>query len=215
MHKGFSKQAIMTLAVMIIATLVFTSMAFAVEFSANLNQKMTSGERSMSMTGTIYVKGLLQRQDLTTPMGKQTVIIRPDKGVMWMIMTAQKSYMERPIQKMNMKNPPTVESMLKKMPNFKKIGSERIGAYQCDKYKFADKARNLSGVVSISPKLKQELKSDVTTPQGKMSLILSNIKEGTQKASLFNIPAGFKKMTMPQMGTGGAPGMGGPGGPPP
>jgi hypothetical protein len=200
-----------TLVITMVATLVLTSMAFAVDFSANLNQKITSTGRSMNLTGTIYVKGLLQRQDISTPMGKQTVIIRPDKGVMWMVMASQKSYMERPIKKMDMKNPPTVESMLKQMPNFKKIGSEKISGFQCDKYKFNDTTKKISGVVSISPVLKQELKSDVKTSNGTMLLVLSNVKQTTQNMSLFNIPAGYKKMTMPQMG----PGMGGAGGPSP
>ncbi|MHB1455805.1 MAG: DUF4412 domain-containing protein [Armatimonadota bacterium] len=210
MIKKSTKQAMTTLAITIIVILVSASMAFAVEFSANLSQKISNGQKSMSVTGKLYVKGVMQRQDITSPMGKQIAIIRPDKGVMWMIRPSEKAYMEQNIQKMDPKNPPTVESMLKRMPGYKKIGSEKISGFQCDKYKFDDKTRKLSGTVCISPKLKQELKSDVTTPQGKINLILSNIKEGTQNASLFNLPAGYKKVD-PQMPGG----MGGPGGPPP
>lgn len=211
MNKRFSTQVLTTLAVVILAAFVFTSMALAAEFSATIKQKITGPGGAMDMNGTIYVKGMMQRQDITGPMGKQTVIMRPDKGVMWMIMPAQKSYMERPIQKLDVKTPPSIDTMLKRMPNHKKIGSEKIGGYVCDKYKFNDTTRKISGVVFISQKLKQEMKSDVQTPQGKVSLTMTNVKEGTQKASLFNIPAGYKKTTMPQMG----PGMGGPGGPPP
>lgn len=210
MDKRFAKISMTSLVITIMATLVLTSMAFAAEFSANLTQKLTIGQRSMSVTGKLYVKGIMQRQDITSPMGKQIDIIRPDKGVVWIIRPSDKAYMEQKIQKMDPKNPPTVESMLKRLPGFKKIGSEKISGFQCDKYKFADKSRNLSGVVSISSKLKQELKSDVTSPQGKMSLVLSNVKEGTQSPSLFNLPAGYKKVVPPM-----PPQQGGPGGPPP
>lgn len=214
MNRKFTKLALIALVATILATLVLSSMVFAADFSASMKQTMSSPMGNMSMDGKLYVKGIMQRQDVSTPMGKQIVIIRPDKGTVWVLHPSDKTYMEQSIAKMDPRNPPTVESMLKRMPNFKKIGSEQISGYQCDKYKFADKTRNLSGTVSISPKLKQELKTNVKTSQGSMNLVLSNVKETAQPASLFNLPAGYKKMAMPQM-PGGAPGMGGPGGPPP
>ncbi|MHB0998787.1 MAG: DUF4412 domain-containing protein [Armatimonadota bacterium] len=193
----------------LVGILLIAGTSMAAEFSASVTQKMTNPQMgSMDMSGKIYVKGIIQRQEMKGPMGAQIIIIRPDKGKVWIVMPSTKSYMEESIPKISPKSAPTMESMLKKMPNIKKVGVEKIGGYQCDKYKFNDTTRKASGTVWLSSKLKQELKSDINSQMGKMSMLLTNIKEGKQKDSLFNLPSGYKKQAMPDM-SGGMPGGGG------
>lgn len=191
------------------AVLGLTSMALAAEFSADSKQSMPGPNGSMSITGKIFVKGLMQRQESSGPMGKQVMIRRvmirrPDKGLVWMLMPAQKSYMEQRTGKADLKSAPSMNAMLKRMPNYKKVGTARIAGYICDKYTYKDTERKISGTAYISPQLKQQLKLDTQMPTGKMSYILSNIREGKQPGSLFSIPKGYKKMTMPMGGLGGA-----------
>lgn len=164
------------------------------------------------MKGKIYVKGMLQRQEISARNGKHITIIRPDKGVIWTLMPEKKSYMERTTAKLNIKSAPSMESSLKKMGDYKKAGTVKIAGYDCAKYTYKDSNRQMSGTVYISSKLQQQLKADTQMRRGKMSYLLSNIKEGRQPDSLFKLPAGYKKITVPMGGMGRGkmmPGMGG------
>lgn len=207
MDNRIRRRAVTVSAIVLIASVMFAGLAMAAEFSANVKQKMTGSAGNMDVAGKIYVKGMLQRQEMTTSMGKQIVIARPDKGFLWLVLPSQKGYMEKSIGKVDPKVAPSVASMVKQMPNARKIGVEKIAGYQCDKYKFADTKAKVTGTVSISPKLMQELRSDIQTPRGKMHLEVSGVKVAKQPDSLFRIPAGYKKMAMPQPGAPGGMGM--------
>lgn len=214
MNRTILIRARVVIAVVLMGMFLLTGACLAAEFSASVTQKMTSKQMkgmNMDMSGKMYVKGIMQRQEISSPMGKQIMIMRPDKGLMWMITPANKTYTEIKTPKVDAKTKPTIESMIKKNPNLKKIGSEKISGYTCDKYKFTDKARNASGTIWISTKLQQEVKTSIQSPQGSMTMSLSNIKEAKQPDSLFTVPKGYKKQEMPKM-PGGAPGM--PGMPP-
>ncbi|MHB1457444.1 MAG: DUF4412 domain-containing protein [Armatimonadota bacterium] len=189
------------------AILGVAGMAMAAEYSADVKQSMPGLDgKSMNMNAKIYVKGQMERRESTTPMGKMISITRRDKGVMWMLMPAQKSYMEQKLGNVNPKADP-IASVLKMMPNYKKVGTAKIAGFMCDKYTFKDTERKTSGTAWISPQLKAQVKMDMKSSRGNMTYALTNIKMGTQPNSLFNIPKGYKKM---QMGMG-MPGMGGPG----
>lgn len=192
------------------ALLGIAGMALAAEFSADMKQSMPGPNGNMTMNTKIFVKGQMERRESSGPMGKMVTIIRRDKGVMWMLMPAQKSFMEQPMMNSNPKADP-IASILKRMPNYKKAGTAKIAGYVCDKYTFKNTERKSSGTAYISPELKMELKMEMQSDRGKMSYVVSNIKQGKQANSLFNIPSGFKKMAMPSMGGMGGPGMGGPG----
>ena len=190
------------------AVLGLAGMALAAEYSADVKQSMPGQNGAMNMNAKIYVKGQMERRESSGPMGKMITIVRRDKGVAWVLMPAQKSYMERKMGNVNSKGD-TMASILKRMPNYKKVGTANIAGYVCDKYTFKDTERKTSGTAWISPQLKAQLKMEMKMGNGKMNYALSNIKEGKQANSLFNIPKGYKKM---EMGMGmGMPGMGGPG----
>lgn len=197
--------------------LLLASICMAAEFSANVAQKMSSKQMgSMDITGKVYAKGLIQRQEVKSPMGKQIVITRPDKGVMWMISPATKSYTEMKIPKVDMKKKPSIESLIRKNPNLKSLGTEKISGYVCNKYKYNDPQTKTTGTIWVSTKLQQELKTSIQSARGSMTMLMTNIKEAKQPDSLFAIPRGYKKQEMPKMpGMGGAPGKGGMPGMPP
>lgn len=191
------------------AIIGLTSMALAAEFSAD--SKQTAGP-NMTISGKTYVKGNLERKETNGPMA-QVMIVRPDKGLMWILKPTEKKYTEMKIRgpKGNMLD------KLKQIPNFKKVGTAKISGYMCDKYTFNDTKNKVTGTAYISSQLGHELKVDANMMGMKTMLELKNIKEGTQPISLFNIPKGYKKqemvpMKMPGMGGKGMPkfpGMGG------
>lgn len=215
MNRKISVRLVTSVAVM--GMLLLASICMAAEFSANVVQKMSSKQMgSMDITGKVYAKGLIQRQEVNSPMGKQIVITRPDKGVVWVISPATKSYTETKIPKIDMKKAPSIESLIKKNPNLKSLGTEKISGYVCKKYKYNDPQTKTTGTIWVSTKLQQELKTSIQSTRGSMTMLMTNIKEAKQPDSLFAIPRGYKKQEMRKMpGMGGAPGKGGMPGMPP
>jgi hypothetical protein len=80
----------MALAFVVTVIFVLSSSSIAAEFSADLLLKQ-GGE---TMTGKVYVKRDKTRQEFVQQGQKQITIFRPDKGVMWVLMPAEKIYME-------------------------------------------------------------------------------------------------------------------------
>jgi hypothetical protein len=72
-----------------------------------------------------------------------------------------------------------------------KVGSETVNGRSTVKYETANASGDV-GYFWLDPKLRFPVKW-----QGKNSGELRNIQEGTQPASLFEVPAGFNKMVMP------------------
>lgn len=73
----------------------------------------------------------------------------------------------------------------------KKVGTEKINGYVCDKYVATPKKAGLEKSTTwVATKLGYPIKS--VSPTSSMELI--NIKEGTQPASLFTVPQGYQKM---------------------
>ncbi|MHB1455804.1 MAG: DUF4412 domain-containing protein [Armatimonadota bacterium] len=209
MNKCTVKSVLMP-AIIVSVLCVLSSMAMASEFYADMTRSVPSQNGMITMKGRIYVKGVLQRQEVSTKAGKHIVIMRPDKGVIWTLMPDKKTYMEQPTAKIDIKSVPSIESSMKKLGNFKKNGIAKVAGYDCVKYTYKDSKRQMTGTVYISSRLQQQLKADTQTRMGKMSYLLSNIKEGKQPTSLFDIPKGYKKVAMPAMGGMGktTPGMG-------
>lgn len=194
------KTGIIASVISTVAIVGLTGVALAAEFSADSKQIVSS---NMTITGKTYVKGELERKETNGPTA-QIMISRPDKGVVWILKPAEKSYTE-----MKMRGPKgNMLEKLKQIPNFKKIGTAKVAGYLCDKYTFNDTKNNITGTAYISAQLSHELKVDANMMGMKTMLELKNIKEGNQAISLFSIPKGYKKVTMTPMGM---PGMGGKG----
>lgn len=198
------------IAATVAGTMLIGGMASAIEFSADQSMSMMG----MSMNGKVYVKGLKQRIEQTTPMGKTIRIVRPDKGVAWMLNPTTKSYMEVTGPKTS-KMPSIVEA-LKAQTGAKKVGSEKANGYMCDKYKMSQTMKGPNGsstkieaTIWLNAKFPLPVKSVATTPMGQQTSELKNIKEKPQPDSLFELPAGYKKQAMPSGAGGMMPGMGG------
>lgn len=201
MNSRFTGKLISAATIMILALCLFSEIVMAAEFSADMTQVTPSRNGVVTMKGKIYVKGIIQRQDLSTPIGKHIIIMRPDKGVIWTLMPDSKNYLEQPTTKIDAKSVPSIESVIKKRTDLKKAGTAKVAGYDCVKYTYKNPERQVSGTVYISTKLQQQLKADTQTGTRKMSYSLSNIKEGKQAMSIFDLPAGYKKVTMPSTGT--------------
>lgn len=167
------------------------------EFSADMHMKSEETE----FEGKVYIKGNMQRQE-GTRMGQDFVtIIRLDKGVLWNIMTGEKMYMEMAIPE-GTQNDPGMQEKAKDIAEIRHLGEETVNGYTCEKYEyvFHDKSRG-----TMTQWFSKELGYPVKMVHSSgMVIEYRNIKEGNLADSLFEIPAGFTKFTMPGM-PGGMP----------
>ena len=177
------------------------SAAGMLEFSADVINKSKSGV----MTSKLYMKDKKMRMDM--PGQDMYNITRQDKKLTWTVMPSQKMYMEMAFQE-----PRDIpERKVAGEVSRKLVGRETIDGHPTEKYEVtytdADKQQRMY----------QWMATDINFPvkmaaiDGSWSMEYRNIKMGPPADALFEIPSGFKKMTLPTMpgagfGKGMAPG---------
>ncbi|MEN6375880.1 MAG: DUF4412 domain-containing protein [Smithella sp.] len=165
------------------------------ELSATIVTK--SGDQTVSMK--IYMKPDKFRTDNETA-GVST-IVRKDLNKVWTIMTAQKSYME--VEGINDNQAPqTAEEKMKGEVSRKEVGSETVNGHPTTKYEITVKTAD--AVMQVYQWWAKDINFPVKTAavDGSWTTEYRDINVGGQPDSLFEIPAGFKKMTVPGMPAG-------------
>lgn len=155
----------------------------AMEFSADM---FTNGKSA----GKIFIKGKKTR--INTPGNKQYIISRQDKNTTYIIMPAQKMYME---QKFDPKTLPNV-GMDSSIPSYKKVfvKSENLNGKKAKKYKITvDDSVSYQWFISniIFPVKIQDVASGTVIEYKNISMKVQN--------SVFKLPQGYKKMQIPGM----------------
>jgi hypothetical protein len=179
------------------------------EFSAEMYD-LQKGEASQAKMyfGKDKIRFEATKKD---PRGGGSVIINMSTQTTTVLMDAQHMYMEMPQQMAGQRNSYTgnffrtgdvdaacsdwLQQARDKGSTCKRIGSDTVNGRSCVKYE----ATNQNGETTnfwIDPKLRFPVKA-----QGKnVSWELRNIQEGSQPASLFEVPAGYSKFDMGNMG---------------
>lgn len=178
-------------------------------FSADMT--VTPGKGGESMAGKVYFSVPKTRMDMTAHGQNISVISNGAAQTSYVIMHQQHMYME---MHANQANP-----MTRNMPKFdssfdpqnpcgkqadvtcKKAGTETVNGRVCDKWVTTDKNGKTS-TAWVDQKLYFPIK--VLSAEGS-TMELSNVKEGAQPASTFEVPAGYRKMDLGGMMGGGRP----------
>jgi hypothetical protein len=152
-----------------------------------------------SFKGKMYLKEDNIRQEMNISGEKQITIFRKDKGVVWILMPGQMMYME--MMAGSHKNiTPIDPDELEKIGKKKIIGKETVNGYMCSKYHITFNDPSMGAATYwISEKLNFPVKMEMDGPSGPMVMEYRNIQEKTVSDSLFNIPSGYQKMSMPIM----------------
>jgi hypothetical protein len=147
------------------------------------------------ITGKLYYKPDRFRMEMKAH-EDMIVITRTDKKVAWNIMPAMKMYMEMPF---DLKNRPMVEDKFEGETERKLLGSETIDGHPTKKYLITYKSGNGTDQVYqwIATDINFPLKTAAT--DGLWTQEFRNVRISSQPGSLFEIPAGYQKMDMPQM----------------
>jgi hypothetical protein len=167
----------------------------AKEYSAT----MVSKSAGQTLTTKIYMKPNKFRTD--TKMAGSSSIVRKDLNKIWTIMTAQKMYME--MQGVaDEKAPQMAEEQVKGEVSRKKVGSETIDGHPATKYEVTAKTDDKT--VRINQWWATDINFPIKTASadGSWSVEYRDIQIGSQPDSLFEIPSGYKKMTIPGMPAG-------------
>jgi hypothetical protein len=145
--------------------------------------------------------------------GQMIMIMRTDCGVIWSIMPQQQEYMEINLAGLARGGAPAAGSSAgsqnianaARMPNVQinreKLGAEQVGQYMCDKYRItvtSDKG-TYTGTVWTARELNGFPVKWLDDKTGD-TVEFRDISLGPQDPSLFQPPAGYKKMTMPSFG---------------
>jgi hypothetical protein len=171
---------------------VFINSAVAMEFSADT---ITTYKGSDKIIGKLYYKSDRFRMEMKAH-EDMIVITRMDKKVAWNIMPAMKMYMEMPF---DLKNGPMVEEKFEGETERKLVGSETIDGHPTNKYLITYKSGNRTDQVYqwIATDINFPLKTAAT--DGSWIQEFRNVRISSQPNTLFEIPAEYQKMEMPQM----------------
>jgi hypothetical protein len=171
--------------------LLWAGLAQAAEFSATMITKAGGKE----IPGKVYVKGDEMRNEIQA--GGQSIIniLRPDKKVVWIIMPQQKAYMEMPISQETQQKMMTLTE--KQKAKMKKVGTETIDGYACDKYETTMDQQGKSRKVYTWIAIDLGVPIKIVSEDGSFSMEYKDIKPGKQADSLFEAPQGYQKMKMP------------------
>ncbi|MBW2038770.1 MAG: DUF4412 domain-containing protein [Deltaproteobacteria bacterium] len=176
----------------VIGIFVFSSSSIAVEFSADMILK----QRGETLTGKVYVKGDKIRQEFLQRGEKQVIILRMDKNVVWNLMPEEKIYMEMSSLG-GAANDPKIEQKIKDMAEKRYLGKEKVSGYVCEKYQYIYHDKSTGTVTQwFSKKLNYPIKAEHKAPSHYMFTEYKNIKEKKVLDSLFEIPAGYRKLSM-------------------
>lgn len=174
----------------VLLSVLFVSGASAVELSADVIMKSQNGESASKM----YIKADKFRADVQNQ--SRYHIVRQDRNVMWIVLPESKAYMEircRPPQ-----NTIIEEKVLGEVSR-RIVGTEIVDGHPTVKYEITYEDDNRI------KKIFQWMATDINFPvkiaaiDGSWSNEYKNIRMGSVSDTLFEIPAGFEKMAIPEV----------------
>jgi hypothetical protein len=202
-----------TIAFAILVTCAFAQVPAMPQFSADMT--MTNQRQPEGAKGKIYFDKGNMRMDMNMQ-GREMSFIRDSKAdTSYMLMHERKMYMEmKPGQRGPMGRGPRMPEVKAYGENpcagedgvtCKKVGEETINGRDCDKWEFTSSDPEKNRTVWVDKKLHFPVKS-----VSKDSTVeFSNIKEGPQDKSHFEVPSDYDKFDPAMMmnGQGRGPGV--------
>jgi len=188
----------------------------AVDYQADVVMQIThgAGGQPMTVTGKLYAAGDKERRE-TTVMGRTSVVItHRDRQVSWILIPERSTYMEH---RSDGQDADPYAAWAKAGVSLTKLGNERINGVEATKYRASVAAKDGhtdTGLLWLTKEnIPVRMEAQVAEEgSDRLTIDYTHIKVGKQDAALFEIPAGYHKMEIPQLG--GMPSAAGRGGPP-
>ncbi len=160
----------------------------------------------VSMKAKVYHTAGKERREQDMGGMQQIQIIRRDKNLIWMLMLQQKIYMEMPLEEGKGKS---ADVSGFKIEESSVVGEEVVNGVKATKSKVImsdSKGNKLGGFIWNTKEnitVKMDLLSKVEGSKMRMKTELKNLKIGKHDPQLFEVPSGYKKMSMGMPGFGG------------
>ncbi len=175
-------------AVVGVGALLAAGVAGAQEFSA----EMVSREGKEIVNAKIYAANDKVRME----MPESVMIIRRDKNLSWMLMPADKMYMEQPV---NMSSAPKVAKEFDNETERVAMGTEQVDGAPAEKFQVTYMEEKKK--VSVYQWLREgQFPVKVEAVDGSWGFEYKNLKTGPQSTNLFEPPADYEKFAMPDLG---------------
>ena len=162
--------------------------AFAAAFAADVVGQSQEG----AINGKIYMQGGNVRME----MAQAVTITRMDQKVVWIMMPSERMYMEQPLNPRDA----IMSGRAKSDETQKKsLGPDTVDGKQTEKFQVTyDYDGTTSSVYEwIESSLGMPIK--VAAVDGSWWMEYHNVTTGPQEASLFEVPGGYQKFSMPSM----------------
>lgn len=160
----------------------------AQEFSADMVS------REGRKTTNAKISAAAQKFRMETP--ESVIIVRRDKGLTWILMPADKMYMEQPVKMSASSNASkNFDNEIERVA----MGTEDVDGQPAQKFQvtYVEKGKN----VSVYQWLRGgQIPVKVEAVDGSWSTEYKNLTAGPQAADLFEPPADYQKFTMPGLG---------------
>jgi hypothetical protein len=156
----------------------------AADFSAEV-VNIYQGQKTLAK---IFVQA--EKMRMETPGTEEYTILRVDKSVIWIVIPEEKTYIE--IQSSQARGG---EVKMKGEVKREYLNSETVNGYETKKYEvhYIDKDRVHKAYQWVSSDLNYPIK--ISALDDSWSTEYRNIKAGPQKESLFEVPAGFDRVS--------------------
>jgi hypothetical protein len=157
-----------------------------------------TAQQTFNVAGTARVSTLHVTRDAVRVEDQSgtITIVRRDRNVMWALQPAQRSYLEFPLDQFT-------QLLAQGTPSAgarEALGSEQVAEYRCAKARVHTLINGTDHVTLewTAPAL-GGLVIKRADPNGKWSVTYSAVRPGPQSAALFDVPAGYAKLSMPAM----------------
>ena len=167
---------------------VFLFSVIASSYAVELTADMVSKEGKITRNGKIYVKNNKVRVEKgSTPL---YTIVRGDKGLLWQINNAEKTYIEA---KLTPEMKPLIEEKFASETGRKQVGTETVNGYAAKKYEVTiPKGKKTE---TITQWYSSEYAFTVKVAGSNWSTEYKNIKKGGAADNLFDLAQGLMKDT--------------------
>lgn len=179
---------ILRISAAIMGVLSVAAAANAADFSA----EMVSSAPQGSMTAKMYVSGDKSRIEMPGAIS----INRMDKKTAWMLMPQERMYMEQPL---DIHTAVTTQKKLDGEIERTVVGKEALNGRNTTKYRITYEAAGRRDTIFQWIDDVNSFPVKTAAVDGSWWSEFRNITQGPQDSALFEIPAGYKKFSVPNM----------------
>jgi hypothetical protein len=172
----------------IFMTVLLSAVVYAEDFSAD----MVSTSGAGSMTAKLYISGDKSRME----MPQAVTISRMDKKIVWVLVPAQKMYME---QKFDPRTAASTQEKIEGELERTAVGNEVLDGRNTTKYRVTFEAAGRTETLFQWIDESAHIPVKTAAIDGSWVTEFRSIQTGSQDPALFELPDGYTKMVMPDM----------------